>query len=581
MRPALAACSLIAACAPSPERSAVLPEIPPDVTRVAAFTIDARETILSGTPLQRYSPGGAIALPEDPSGTADLMIAGFRHLDLANVPLPSEEVLASAPLIASDGARPIFPDPSLVAVAAKNDGVYRFSATASRPKFSASWLPECAQRLEAPTPLVDISCAPLFCGASATQNRCELAIDSGACALGTLSATRLANGGLRASPETCLENVAPEGALLSLRCEDKCNVTVYPPAGAAKIAASTTAVIDVEPRFEREFHTPVVGYLGGLAVLADRVIAFTHAGGWADDCLSRDHGTGVILDPDTMEIRTRFETPPCVAAAAADPRGTGYFALYGAGQLYAGKFTADGILVAERPVPLPEPRESYRWSALVVHREEDAITALAMFRQSMEVNAHSYTLAGPELQVRAQSPAVPSRTRTAIELESGRVGLGDQQTDTLFVIDTFTGNEARRVDLGDKCGHANPEQLYYDLVHDRLVVTSVRDHPGINVIDESACAPAAFYERNADAYGIARWVVEPLLLIGATDTTGDRTTYLGLLDPETPRMIPGLVPAGRGPAIDFTRDARGRVWMLFPWTGTIARAEAIDPIEGP
>lgn len=573
-------------------------ELPPDVRWVALIEEGESRRV---SELVAWAPGRA--LPIFAKASARLLIVGFSDEQLTAAGAPADR---AGPLAIAEPCTPRLPEPLWVGRAGPDE--LQTVEISNAPALSAPWLvpAECRQP---PTELIaDVTCAPIGCAATGrTLEGCGVALGLTGCGAVAITGAVLGDTlclDLSAAPWACRAAPAAPGALASYACEADapCRIDVYPKPPAAP--PFTVDVVDLAPgpdTLPKDLveggiligESLLSGRLFDMAVLADRIVVTGDGGEAGAFC-----GTGTstttkisIIHPDTLEVLSTADGPPCLTKIAPDPWGTGFIGVHGGGGVLSiARFNAAGFPFISAPVddrPVDTPPQDPRFARLSTHwvLSLDYVTnpgyAAVFLEWRREVQeTGGFLLFGYGL------PALGAVARQ--DFYVGRLWAVTAFDDQLFVgADEASG----RVGWVEYATTKAREQalLPPPVVGERRDIVGVAAHspsglaavlvswpaPQIHVVDfDGPKARARFFDRDVVPTRAITWPGdERLMLVTGSAHTADTgfEVVAGFLDPTEGRMRPGSWRIGSGAVSRIIEDADGRLWALAPWSGEVIR----------
>ncbi len=539
-----------------------------------------------GSGLTRLRDGELVLRVESSSNpTAELgVLVGFDEASIRRLDPPTDVELERDPLSEATACDPRLPEP--VWSVALSSGAPEPSAGA----FTTDWLSSsCPQLLpEGERGLVDL-CGDLICSPWAEQRGCELHIGIRQCGpvgVPDFSATLDRAGRTCTTAPACEALETAPGAAASFLCQGNlsCPIHIYGGRETLDLVFDKAAVLD-RPLLEREFGKGIApsdwltGYLGSIAHLADRVVISGHvdAGYRRTDFAARAPTLLAFLDPETMQVTsTRTATESGLLHISKDRFGDGFVGVFHqADDLAIGRFSADGERIAAVPFGVGRDHSPFGLTALPAQSAFVSFTGSLPDRTRVQIGMFD----AQTLAVRGLCELhEPLRPIDVVALDDGRIAVSDDDGDKVAWIDpmtceisTFASPGAGAFGLGFLYPGRAPGEL--------IVTTDAGNSRGLHRI-----APGRFPIRGAQFVGAPSGTAAVGLLVphpgdrfrqlvaGIADPLGQRQATLAeFLIEDTPRVLPRTLEVGVGPLTAPSIDAKGRLWMLLPWSAEVVR----------
>lgn len=345
MRRAISAALLVGACTASPTRSATAPAPPEDVTHVLA--VARGEDVFASAIVRREDVDEVGAeLPDAWDRADEAWILGFTDDELDRIGLvpsaqPARAAVGSDPLLAAPGwqVHGVVAEGSVTLTA---DGV-------APPSLTVDGLPACP-RTYGPDSYADFRCRPRPCVAPIVQDGCRISIDEFGCELGVEGT--LDGRGRPTFAARCETTEVGDASRAEIICEDPpgadCPIHLYAGLEALAARVETATVYDVEASPIEDAPWEDAGFVGGLAVLRDRVVAAGYRGvPLTLPCPDLDSEL-VFFDRDDLQRIGDAPIGRCVREIVASEDRTTIFGLIGSnpGVRFV-ELDADGNLLRE------------------------------------------------------------------------------------------------------------------------------------------------------------------------------------------------------------------------------------------
>jgi hypothetical protein len=473
-------------------------------------------------------------------------------------------------------------------------------------------------------------CQIAYCTSRARRDadECSFSIDLSACAaeqsidgdFGTITGSIDPSGGVHLDvpppPVECSAMPALPHAAASLTCDAprSCGISVFTSITEPLFEVKTATVI---PDVHYESGAPglysdllQLGYLAELAILPDRAVVSSFGGAHNDSgeraCTVPTPTTLHFLDLETMEEIGTAMGPPCLTRIVPSRTDDGFIGLSShpsadrqSTVFELGRYTKTGAKVFGKdfPIPLAVGTENFAyWSAGFVETLEDPPRLAALFGAAYRAGeghdaGHDYLdlfrtsdfehVAHYDLRVFAHDR--PTCVHSLAAVPTGTVAWTEDNGDFVRWLD-----QPDRALIAD----GDPGEIAHHPMSDRVLVpSSDRFHAMFAGGREDRQGGVAIdrvfpYERDIAMFASIPWPSDPSLAISAGSTkvslpNGGREAFavVELFDPGSrsrsiaPRFVPGSQLIGQGIVRRLIADAKGRVWMLLPWTGHVVRVE--------
>ncbi|MEQ9499346.1 MAG: hypothetical protein RIT81_20850 [Deltaproteobacteria bacterium] len=570
MRSEIVAVLFVSACTASPTRSATAPAPPEDVTHVLA--VARGDDVFASAVVRREDREEVGAeLPEAWDRAAEAWILGFTddeldHLGLVPTAEPARAAGEFEPLLAPPGwqVHGIVADGSVTLAA---DGV-------APPSLTVAGLPPCPQ-IYGPDSYADFRCRPRPCVAPIVQDGCRITIDELACELG-VDGTLDGRGRptFAARCETTEEGDAPRA---EITCEDPpaadCPIHLYDGLETIAVRVETATVYDVEATPIDDAPWEDAGFVGGLAVLQDSVVAAGYRGAPLTLPCPDLESELVFFDRDDLSRIGDAPIGRCVREIVASEDRTTIFGLVGTnpGVRFV-ELDAEGNLLREvaRDPGWAGPTEYGRivlTGGYAVFLEHFIQETLVSTENVVAVDLSTFTFSETTLP---QEPM--ARPMDVYPSSPGRVLVADVGFNRIVEYDVGAQSFGDQYSL---CGGAkNAESLF---VEGRVAYAlGVGVDSVLSVIDlataSSPCVLARYFVNEANTRlplgfaGGRLWVAahaqgEPAPLGRA---------QLFAYDPAREAFVPGSVDLGAGlPTTGVQVD--GAFYVVLAWSGRIVR----------
>ncbi len=274
---AVAPALLLAACTANPSRSATAPAPPDDVAWVLAIAEGEDVTASALVPREDLDDVGAV-LPEGWASGERVWILGFTQAELDAIPwTPSEEAARAA------GANDfLLPTPSWRVSGAIDGGAATLAADEGHPPdVTVAGLPACPD-VYGDDAFADVRCRGKACVAAIEQRGCAFSVDFTGCEIDVRGTLDGRGAPVFAADSECEVSADRDGPRSVVECPDlsntTCQVHLYDGLEPLVAPVQTATVYDVEPAYIELDTFEDLGYLGGLAVLDDRVVVLGFGG---------------------------------------------------------------------------------------------------------------------------------------------------------------------------------------------------------------------------------------------------------------------------------------------------------------
>jgi hypothetical protein len=345
----------------------------------------------------------------------------------------------------------------------------------------------------------------------------------------------------------------------------------------------------------------VWGYLNGLAVLPDRIVVSTLSGVFSAYGCTRPLGTntGTVVGPAPSRADLRSFDPemlapigspvavaPCTSLLEPDMGGglvaaAGSDEQSGAPTLTRFAPNAQGALVATATITLGPPT----YAPLDLLRLPNTRTFVALLLTETPTAAF-YRLAWADLAAGTQDSFDLQTFAAAGQPFGGKaiaavsdhgrtlIAVGDNAAGRIVLLDPFAPAGARLVDEIptasrpdghlDGIGYSNDRYVIIDLTSNLLWFTQ---RGGSRPVFANSHPMSAYPTSLSRDPG-------PLLAGWMTGSSSGWAAHATLVDPITPRVLPGWIPLGAGSVGRIRADANGRYFVLLPWAAEVVR---LDP----
>jgi len=561
-------------------------DFPPAVAFIAVVGIDDSGAMTGATGLASVSDGYAKLFGDFP-GVAGFEVHGYALASLQSLGVPLEEATLRIPLRAAETDEARLPAPIWGQKFDADGGA--FGGTIPVRALTADWLPLCPQRVTEGQ-RVALGCAFGDCATTVTQSGCRVTIDASACALGALDAEISPAGALivEASPVLgqCEETPSSPGVSVALACSggtaETCRIEVQtssvpPPLVIEKLALTSS----VAPYIERDGNgvlvsrRPPSGYLAAMAIVGETVMVARNLGPpWRpQDCPPGRGGVIDLIARDTLIVDTATAVPRCVIGLIRDPMGRGALFLTGGPAPRVGIIGADGQVKADRALDdVPHPADEY-----VIGIQASARGIFVLFTVPVFDPGSTATLAVLDpllLTTLAFEPISNQRAEIlGVDLDA-KVLLVANSRDVLYT-PTADAKLGPGRPLWELCSHGNgikPSTIFPHALSGQLVLPALDSNsPAGYVIDvQDRCRTVVYPWGAVEGYGAAAWT-DGRVLFGLMTSAPPYEASVAIVDPIGARFASGALRIGSGPPHAMDVDAQGRVWLILPWEGQVAR----------
>lgn len=436
---------------------------------------------------------------------------------------------------------------------------------------------------------VELRCGNTGCFGTMRQEGCAMTLDLSTCARDNLSLPIDRYGALCLAPNepfgSCaeLEPASPD-ILHTFECGatgpgtlGSCELDIYPKATSRPpLTVETKTLFEVAPYHPpKNFPRPPYGWLGDLVHLEDRV-AVTAYGSVREDatfCNEVDPGRVYFLDPESMTEIGTATAPSCLGQIARDPTGDGFVGVYGVEPPVFARFDKNGKMLGSVAFTGNGGQRIFV-NSVAVDPGPPAIAAFVVGNEKPD-GRRSFVV-GVDLATMTIDPVMTKQygpnTRELAFYARGTFSALEDIDNVMLFIESKTGIARKNGALA--LVNAGVGQLFQTA--DKLFVVSMNGMAGgvftfyENGDLKGRARPHSVY---AEAWSIAPWPKNPRWVLAGLTAIEGRQGYLALVDLEGPRFLPGVVPAGDGPAAvgRFRGDAQGRLWAVLPWSAQVIR----------
>lgn len=587
MRRALWAALLAAGACQSEGPSAIDPGLAPELQYVSLLIETEAGAPISATGLVERSAGAAFEAELERFDDRDglrVHLAGWTAASLSALELPPADVLASRPISRAGPEDPLLPAPSHHSTGAYDGDLIELSDSTEPLELTAPWLPRCPG-VPDQSFVVDGNCNPLRCDARLRREGCGVVLDTGNCLHGELRGTMDGRGKFSLGVGTGLGPCAPietsKYSHLTLGCQipgDRCTIDLYPSAALDRVFARAEAIsLTGGPEVDSSRLTrQPAGYLHGLALLEDRVVASTSTA-VADDALCRVPSRSFALI-DRASGGVRLVPAPACAGGLTRDSGPGFLAVFRPGnELRLGRFDPEGTEVTSVAIA-PGLGAGHYVSRLSASVPGSVVYVSIIRDDGMRTKGRLAAFDLVTLERRWITEEIVGFASDADFLHADRIALLDADQDDYHFLDG-DGNIALVAPISLACGVQSP-RIQRGLHHrpsNQLVAAAADGNAELFVItaqDQSGCRALSFYSGDAEPLALGPWPGDAgLISVGLKTESGE--ALIAVADPSAARFLPGKQVIGRGWVTELAADDR-ELWAALPSTGHVVR---IVPVE--
>jgi hypothetical protein len=447
--------------------------------------------------------------------------------------------------------------------------------------------------------LVDVRCMgangmpiaqPLACPPSVAQVGCTVTIDTGSCFLGSVQGLAYAPAGVCFSTGDRLTNChdvpGPKDSVIAAECTtpsgDSCAIYVYPQQTSPPFTVDTATVLPNVPLpTYTGFERPPRGYVSGVAVLEDRLVAATYDGrdeAWVD-CDTTRASRVFFMDLESLAITGSATVPPCLSQIVGTPNGDGFYGAYGGTSPAIGRFDPEGRLLSHVAFVIPphEGSDTFQASSIAIGGAPPRTVAATITPSPATQTGASFMFATDLLlQPRVFSATYHAGLRELEGYDAARFSAIDEVLKGFVLIDVDSGQPTPGPSLlGVQVeNRAYLGQVVHHAASMRTLVSVSSETGGVYAFDAESrfLGRAGDFGLATDAWAMLPWPNDPtLVLVGLSGSNGTFTSSVALLDPAVPRFLPISQNIGIGPPGRMVADKKNRVWIPLPWTGQVVR----------
>ncbi|MCC7382910.1 MAG: hypothetical protein IT384_13820 [Deltaproteobacteria bacterium] len=571
LRASFASLLLVACSGPAPV-AVLVSGLPDDVVWIGFR--GGVDGLPPGTPLGPREQGRFLLRPGVIDEGAAVEVVGFREQTVRFARDIDPDLFARAPVhapgLSSEGA--IVSDWA-------GSGVWSGEETVIHPapiplSVSADWI-KCPAIATTSAAYVHDGCTKTTCATRIRQAQCHVEIDFGGCSTHQQRGAFNASGGLALESTDfgrCAPVQPPMGVESSAECESaeglRCRLDVL--TQAAPLIRVVTATIVSGPETPPRMPPYRTGYLGGLAVLRDRIVVSTFNGAAGPVECAQGAGALAFVDPETMTISTST-APPCTTLLAADPTSAGFVGLGGTDGQTMIRFDGAGRVVHQALLPVPSS-----WVPWALERAGSTDRYGMVYGppdRSRGVPQRAYVV--DESFTVLQTVELAPRGALAWAAE-GLVLVGG---DWVVTYDASTNGLGAPVAI--RYGVCGQSDVAFAAARGAVRALASRHYSeSVLLWTSRGCVGATFFEWRAVPGALVFWPASPHLLLVAYDSreldglsTGP--SALALVDVESAVVLPGALPVGEAPVEPLRADSTGRVWGMQSARGRILRIEPL------
>lgn len=579
MNRAASALLLVAACTASPSRSATAPAPPEDVTWLLAVAVEG--DAIKGSPLvarERLDDVGAV-LPEGWASSEEVWILGFTQAEIDAIPwTPSD-----APARAAEADDFLLPIPAWRVRGAIEGGEALLEPSPDAPPMmTIEGLPACPA-VYGEASFADVRCRSQACVAAIEQRGCAISIDRTGCEM-RVEATLDGRGEPVFAPSSGCERQADrDGPRSVVECPDvaetRCSIHLYDALDPIEHPVETAKVYEVEAMYINAVPFEDLGYLGGLAVLEDRVVVLGY-GGRINQIPCADHPSELVFLTRGLEPIRTSSTVACLRDIVAAPDGQHFFGLV------ADKPTTrfleldrEGVVLREVERPSPEPNRAPEYRRIVLHGEGRYASFLEFHGGSRVERLITVDLVTFALTDAVIGDEDSVRPYDFAGLEGARVLIADRENNRLVPYDTIRDAEDVETPMCDRAVH--PEAVFVDGVVAYALGTG--DDTALSVLDLPSrgerCVVAKPFVAQLDAREIVGFFGGDLLITARTldlrDETRPGVAVLTSYLPDREAFRPGHLELGFGMP-RHAQLAGDALYLTLPWSAEVVRVLLAD-----
>lgn len=433
------------------------------------------------------------------------------------------------------------------------------------------------------TLFAELTCEQPPCTPTVMQNGCNLKITIGGCRDHELDAMIGADGvpiyEISRTAGSCVAVPTTRGARLSAECggalAPMCRFDIYPAVDRSDEFTVTPLVIDDRPlRVPHPdgdgffgYIDPLSGWLGGAAVLDDRIVVAKHGHFEMGLCTRTPSSSFALVDLDTFAITATVPAPPCPIDLVASPFDDRFLAGYGGlGHPTVGLFDKDGALVKSATITV---NADQILTDIAISGDTLVVLISSPIGTSIVASFHARTLEpGPV------SGEFEAMTRTILPVRPGGLAISTNRFNGLRLLGgdlSFSGVLQLR---SGRFSSNDPGAMETDRSGDLALVAATGGHATIWALDfrvpEPILGEGVPYERAAIPWALAPFD-QTTMLAGVTERNETKDASLALFAIDRVHFLPGWVPLGHGVIRSFSKDTRGNFYALLPWEGRLVR----------
>jgi hypothetical protein len=443
--------------------------------------------------------------------------------------------------------------------------------------------------------VVDDECGFEHCTAAFEQTGCDLRITWRGCTMlpehGVIDKSGSVSFDTMTGVGQCTGNANVSEPVFRMSCTSGCTVDAYTPpfrsiATVQAITVDSALALSTAGTFDPLIgFAPLQGYISGAAIVGDRVlvVATVHNAAWDAACTSSPPLEIVAFDRKTMLETARSSAPACLTELVADTDGRGFFGLYGGQAPRIGFFDAQAQLVRSASIAVPMGTNMI-FTTGILRADDGATIFAALDIEGRDAMGAAYDVGF--LAAFAAADLAPGPTATFAQ-GIRAVSFSDEG---LIAVSPFYDNEIRLFDpvgLASRDSFMIPDKPAFHIMRagamtlhrtaSRMLIASTGDYPTVNIFTKRMLEGwAQYYEAPATPWAGAIWPLDQdLAVIGVTLSDRTAAARIALFDRQKMRFLPGSTEVGVGVVQQILTDADGDLWIVLPWSGTIARAHPI------
>jgi hypothetical protein len=545
-------------------------DLPPEVTHVAVLALgDDGELQGASGLLDRASPN-ELAIDRGESATR-FVIHGYRAEQLEKLSLPAEEERRRSPLRKNSVGDPALPEPVATLTFDEEGSIAERLPAVS---LTAAWLPRCAI-VAGEGVRADIRCAG--CAADVVQTGCALTIANGYCTSGAEGTVGTSEVSFEASSTFGRCSIQPHDDRVELDCNStsgSCRIDLRSP--GPPVFDFRTVEVAPGPFVANADRTALESSLRGrlLDLLATTDGLFVAEPGGAPTglrCPATSGGEPGVLHHlgHNLEPIATATTPPCLVRLLPGEGGR-ILAIAGIRPQRLIELEPDGTVTRELRLEGPELSAGMVVVDIV---EGDPEQLAILFASEVRTERTKMWIVDRRALARiGGSFELHPQARLLYRPRPGIVGVVIADDDALVQVDV----------LGGMIGAYNKLDCYRaaatGFVEAKVVgggVWLASRRPAARLIwadtTDFRCEQAPVWERDAQLDTIALDPINALGWVGSTTFDPAETSYLSILDTDTPEILGGGTMVGRGPLSRLTLFG-AVLYGILPGTGEVLRA---------